>query len=407
MLNSSPNVERVSSTISGYMPVLNGYRGVAILLVFLHHCVSDLAGEHAESINAVYRDLMNSLWCGVDAFFVLSGFLIAGILLDSREKPNYFQNFYARRILRIFPLYYVFLIIFLGVIHPLIRSYEYPNHMDDIQIWYWFYLENWQWIYEGVFLTRPIDHLWSLAIEEQFYLICPAVVYFLPRRLLSWFLGIVILSVIVFRSWLVLTHPLSYTLSSSIYVNSLCRVDALAIGCLTALWMRSDKILHRLLSISPILTILSGLSLSIIIITQGGFNKFNPVLLSIGFSVIAIFCSSLIILSVSQSENSPLVRCLSWSPLQGLGTVSYGFYVYHFPILWMLCDRIYEYVGHSFILGHIASFFSCGVLTLVISIGSWFYLEKPILKLKSYFPSQPEEKFISGVANSESEISNA
>jgi len=82
-----------------------------------------------------------------------------------------------------------------------------------------------------------------------------------------------------------------------------------------------------------------------------------------------------------------------------LGTISYGFYVYHFPILWMLCDRIYEYVGHSFILGHLASFFFCGVLTLVVSLVSWYCLEQPILRLKSYFPSKPENKLISSVTD--------
>jgi peptidoglycan/LPS O-acetylase OafA/YrhL len=271
--------------------------------------------------------------------------------------------------------------------------------MHSNQIWYWFYLGNWKLIFEGVFFTGPIDHLWSLAIEEQFYIICPALIYFLPRRLLSWFLGIVILSALFFRSSLLLTHPLTHTLSSSIYVNTLCRVDALGIGSLTALWMRSPKILPRLLSILPILTILSGISLGIIVITQGGLSYENPVVQSIGFSLIAIFFSSVLILSVAQSENSLLVRFLSWSPLQGLGTISYGFYVYHFPISWMLCDRIYEYVGHCFILGHLASFFFCGVLTLVVSLLSWYRLEQPILRLKSYFPSKQEDNLIAGVAD--------
>ncbi|MFN6561428.1 MAG: acyltransferase family protein [Nostoc sp. ChiSLP01] len=399
MLQSSPNVKEVSSTIRGYMPVLNGYRGIAILLVFLRHCVSEPAAEHADFIGIVYKKLMNFGSCGVDAFFVLSGFLITGILLDSRENPNYFKNFYARRMLRIFPAYYVFLSIFLGIIHPLIRSYEYPNHIDSNQIWFWFYLENWYFIFQGDFLVGPINHLWSLAIEEQFYLICPAVIYFLPLRLLSWFFGTIILSGIIFRSWLLLTHPLTDNLFVSIYINSVCRVDTLAIGSLIALWMRSDRILPRLLSILPILLVVSGISLGIIAIIQGGFDRLNPMIVSIGFSIIAIFFGSLLILAVAQSENSLLVRCLSWSPLQRLGTISYGFYIYHFPILWMLCDKIYEYVGHSFILGHLASFLFCGALTLIISLVSWYCVEQPILKLKFYFPSNREDKLIAGVAD--------
>nr|ACG63833.1 SxtACT [Microseira wollei] len=393
ILRLSPDVERASRVIRGYIPVLNGYRGIAILLVFLFHCVSDHVGESAESVNSFYRDIMKLGWCGVDAFFVLSGFLITGILLDTREKPNFFRNFYARRMLRIFPVYYVFLAIFLGVIHPLIRSYEYENNLDSTQIWYWFYLENWKWIFEGDFDERgPLIHFWSLALEEQFYLVYPALIYFLPRRLLSWFLATVFLSALLFRSWLLLTHPLTHTLSSGIYVNPLCRVDTLATGCLTALWMRSERILPRLLWIAPILMIMSGISLSIIIITQGGLALFNPLVQSIGFSLLAIFFSSLLIFSITQPENSFIVHSLSWSPLQGLGTISYGFYIYHDPIIWMLDNRIYQYIdqfiGKSFILHDLAAVFFCGVLSLSISLVSWYCLEQPILRLKTYFPSQ-------------------
>ncbi len=163
--------------------------------------------------------------------------------------------------LRIFPVYYVFLTIFLGVIHPLILNYEYENNLDSTQIWSWFYLENWKWIIQGVFDRGPLVHFWSLAVEEQFYLICPALIYILPRRLLSWFLGIVILSALFFRSWLLLTSPLTHTLAQSILVNPLCRVDTLAMGSLIALWMRSKRTILRLLWMSPILLIVSGISL--------------------------------------------------------------------------------------------------------------------------------------------------
>ncbi|MDZ8027438.1 MAG: acyltransferase family protein [Nostoc sp. DedQUE01] len=397
MFKSSPNVKEVSNTIRGYMPVLNGYRGVAILLVFLRHCISEPAAEHVNFVESFYIKLMGLGWFGVDAFFVLSGFLITGILLDSREKSNYFQNFYARRILRIFPVYYVFLSIFLGVIHPLIRSYEYPNHLDSSQIWYWFYLENWYFIFQQDFLIGPLNHFWSLAVEEEFYFISPALIYFLPSRLLSWFFGTVILFVAFFRCWLLLTHPLTDNLFNSIYFNPVCRVDALAMGSLIALWMRSDKILPRLLSISPKSLFVTGMSLGIIEIFSVGLDTLNPVLLSFGFSLIAIFFGSLLILSITQSVNSLLVKCLNWSPLQKLGTISYGFYIYHFPISWMLCDRIYEYVGNSFIVGHLANFFFCGLLTLSVSLVSWYCLEQPILRLKKYFPTNRENNFTSSI----------
>ena len=404
MLKSSSDPERVFSMLRGYMPVLDGYRGVAILLVLLNHSVSDLAGEFVESGECFYKNLMNVGWCGVDAFFVLSGFLITGILLDTCKQPNFFRNFYARRTLRIFPIYYGFLGIFLGVIRPLIRTYEYENSLDSSQIWYWFYLENWKWIFQGSSDRGPLVHFWSLAVEEHFYLIWPALIYFFPRRLLSWFLGIVIFSAVFFRGWLLLTNPSNLSVAQAIFVSPLCRVDTLAIGSLIALWMRAERILPRLLWISPILMIVSGISLSIIFITQGELDTLNPVVQSVGFSLLAIFFGVLLILSVTQPQNSLLARSLSWSPLKGLGTISYGFYIYHFPILWMLCDRIYEYVGKSFILGHLASVFCCGLLTLIVSLLSYYCLEQPILRLKTYFPSKREDKLSSGVADLKYEV---
>lgn len=398
-MKQSPDIEKISGTIRGYMPVLNGYRGIAILLVFMLHSVSDIAGEKAESLDAVYKNIMTVGWIGVDAFFVLSGFLITGILLDSQEKLHWFRNFYARRMLRIFPVYYAFLAIFIGVIHPLLRGFEYENNLDNSQIWYWFYLENWQWIFQGVFKIEPLVHLWSLAIEEQFYLVYPALIYFLPRRFLSWFLVTISLVALLFRSWLLLINPLADNLPQAIHIHPFCRVDTLAVGCLIALWMRSDVALPRLLRISPIVMIMSLISLSGIVITQGGFDRYNPVVQTIGFSLLAIFFGSLLILSVTQPEDTILVKTLNWVPLRKLGTISYGFYIYHFPILWFLCDKIYEYIGHSFILGHLASVFFCGGLTLVISLLSWHFFEQPILKLKKYFSSKQEYNLVSPIVN--------
>jgi len=141
------------------------------------------------------------------------------------------------------------------------------------------------------------------------------------------------------------------------------------------------------------------MSLMIIIITLRGLDLLHPLLQSIGYSLLAIFFSSLLILSITQSESSILVRFFSWSPLQKLGTISYGFYVYHFPISWLLNDRIYSYIGHSFILGHLVSVFLCGGLTLAISLLSWYVLEQPILKLKVYFSSEQEDKLLINVAD--------
>ncbi|MBD2677425.1 MULTISPECIES: acyltransferase [Nostoc] len=392
LFKSSPNPEKISHLVRGYMPVLNGYRGIAILLVFLYHCVSDIVGEPVNPLVSIYQKIMQFGWCGVDAFFVISGFLITGILLDNRDRPNYFKNFYVRRIIRIFPVYYIVLILFLGVIRPLTSSYEPQNDLDRFQIWYWFYLENLQWVWQGRFDIGPISHFWSLAVEEQFYLVYPLLVYLIPRKFLSWFLGIVIIGVVLYRHWLLLTNPVTFQLTAGIYVNTLCRLDTLAIGSLIALWMRSETMIPWLVKIAPIAMIVSSIGLMIIFVIQGGVTAYTIGMDSIGFTLLAIFFGSLIVLSITKPQNSFLPRVLNWPPLQALGIISYGFYVYHVPLGFPLIDRVYQYtekyIGNYFIVSHLIAVFFFGILTLLISIFSWYFLEQPFLKLKTYFASQ-------------------
>ncbi|HLO84525.1 MAG TPA: acyltransferase [Nostocaceae cyanobacterium] len=391
----SPVPDKISNLVRGYMPVLNGYRGIAILLVFLCHCVSDILGEPVNPLVSFYQKIMQFGWCGVDAFFVLSGFLITGILLDNRDKPNYFKNFYVRRIIRIFPVYYILLILFLGVIRPLTRSYEPPNDLDSFQIWYWFYLENLQWVWQGKFDIGPISHFWSLAVEEQFYLVYPLLIYLIPRKFLSHFLGILIVGVLLYRNWLLLTNPVNFQLTAGIYVNTFCRLDSLAIGSLIALWMRSEIMIPWLVKIAPIAMIVSSIGLMIIFVIQGGVTLWTAGMDSIGFTLLAIFFGSLIVLSITKPQNSFLPRLLNWPPLQALGMISYGFYVYHCPLGFTLIDIIYQYtekyIGKYFILCHLIAVFFFGILTLAVSLLSWYFLEQPFLKLKSYFTSKQED----------------
>ncbi|MBD2677424.1 MULTISPECIES: acyltransferase [Nostoc] len=392
----STDPEQISNIVRGYMPVLNGYRGIALLLVFLFHCVLEIPVKTDNPAVFIYQKIMNFGWCGVDAFFVLSGFLITGILLDNREKPNYFKNFYARRMLRIFPVYYIVLILFLGVIHPLIRSYESPNDLDSFQIWYWFYIENLQWLLQGRFDYGPLAHFWSLAVEEQFYLVYPLLVYLTPRKFLSRFLGIVIIGVVLYRNWLLLTQPLTSQITAGIYFNTFCRLDSLAIGSLIALWMRSETMIPWLIKIAPIAMILSSIGLMIIFVIQGGITLFTVGMDSIGFTLLAIFFGSLLVLSITKPQNSFLPKVLNWPPLQSLGIISYGFYVYHGLLGLVLINKIYKYMEkylyNSFIIYHLMAIFCIGILTLAISLLSWYFLEQPFLKLKTYFACHQEDK---------------
>src|SRR5277367_3766392 len=208
------------------LPQLDAVRGVAILLVMLVNTSDKYPQFHLQHF-------FGNGWMGVDLFFVLSGFLITGILLDSKEFPHYFKNFYARRALRILPLYYSILI-FMFVIVPLLRPSEAHEIFTRASPWwsYPIFLQNF-----GVALptmaTGPLGTSWSLAIEEQFYLLWPLVVFiFSPRQLRR-----------IAAVMIILSAPLAFYLSSHgflIYSNVFCRQVGLMAGALLVLLLRSE-----------------------------------------------------------------------------------------------------------------------------------------------------------------------
>ena len=151
-----------------YYPALDVLRGIAILLVFFYH-------------NFSFLQVFEFGWIGVDLFFVLSGFLITDILLSSQGGRNFFRNFYARRFLRIFPLYYITLIAFF-----LLAPYVFSQQNADVvtyyntnQLWFWSHLQNWLFVNKGMSSSPMLSHFWSLAVEEQFYLFWPLIIFIL------------------------------------------------------------------------------------------------------------------------------------------------------------------------------------------------------------------------------------
>ena len=225
---------------SDRVPVLDGIRGIAVLLVMIFHFwIVAFSGGNL-LWERIYDDVAGMGWIGVDLFFVLSGFLITGILYDSRDSLHYFRVFYGRRTVRIFPLYYAALAIFF-LVGPFVLARVYRPALADMQsgaivkLFAWTYLLNW---YEGFkgwgAVAHPLQHFWSLSVEEQFYLIWPFLILKLERRrMMGVCIGLMMLALTLRAALYWLHFPFAA------YTWTICRADSLAIGALVALAARN------------------------------------------------------------------------------------------------------------------------------------------------------------------------
>jgi len=207
------------------IPQLDAVRGIAILVVLAHN----LRGFSSPPFSLV----TNYGWMGVDLFFVLSGFLITGILLDLKSSENYFRNFYARRSLRIWPLYYSMLIL-MFVILPLVRPQDAHEVFQRSTPWwsYPFFLQNFL-VAAPSLAAGPLGVSWSLAVEELFYLVWPFVVRFVSRESLQWIAWAVLLASPMLRLQFIARHWI-------IYSNPFCRLDGMMAGALLAILVRKS-----------------------------------------------------------------------------------------------------------------------------------------------------------------------
>jgi peptidoglycan/LPS O-acetylase OafA/YrhL len=307
------------------IPALDGVRGLAIILVLLHqfNIVRPGSSLPARLLTAV----VEPGWIGVQLFFVLSGFLITGTLLDSKASPRYFSTFYLRRFLRIFPLYYLILavtFVLLPWLTPLLGS---PAPAGHPQPWYWLYLQNWLPVGQGI---EPLAHTWSLAVEEQYYLLWPVAVWSLSRR------GLVRLSVGLVFGALILRVVLraADVAPGIIYMCTATRADALAMGGLAAIALRRADwlmVLHRRLRPTVALALVA---LGAVVIAGHDLARKNVVTQTVGYSVLSVVFAQLIIVIMLQTVNrrGRLLWLLSFGPLRAVGRVSYGMYLFHFPL---------------------------------------------------------------------------
>jgi peptidoglycan/LPS O-acetylase OafA/YrhL len=364
----------------------DGLRGIAILLVLFHHFTGNSGALPRTAMERVYFALAEASWCGVDLFFVLSGFLITGILLRSKDGERYLRNFYLRRALRIFPAYYALLIAVFVVLPPFVPIDETFGALRDDQVWYWTYLTNVLYAREGWPPVSGVGHLWSLAVEEQFYLLWPLVVLVCGRRTL-----VHVCIVAAALSLLLRIDLVQRSHVTAAYVLMPAHMDALAIGALLAVVGEEPRWQSRLRPWAKRVAWWSAGLLAVIAIAARGLNAAHPYVLTAGVSAFALFFGAILVLVRVAPPASPVSCVLSGPVLTFFGRYSYGLYLTHSPLLRFLITQRFggtavQPVGGSVMAG-VVLFSMIGVaLSVGVSLVSWHVVERPFLRLKRFWP---------------------
>ena len=395
------------------LAVVDGLRGIAILLVLGYHMwnlLPGLSGDRATGpLDVHLAHLFGSGWIGVDLFFVISGFLLTGNLYDARGSSTYFRSFYARRALRIFPLYYAFLVFLLFVVPRIpgrLSEYLQIDALRGVESYYWTYTVNVAGCLRATAGRFPLahSHIWSLCVEEQFYLFWPAVVLFAGdrRQLMRVFLGVMALA--VGTRWLFTLPFLSGTFREwAPYALLPCRMDTFAFGGYLALAVRGEATeTRRLRRLARVLAVGSLVGIAAIYLRQHGLKPFEEPLRTLGLSLLTLGFGALLVLVLDLDPASPWRRPFESRPLMIAAKFSYGLYVVHLAVAFALIPLVAHAwwtrpVLGSFVFANLGFLALAGGISVVLSWASWHLLEKRALALKRFVPygtapaSQPRE----------------
>ena len=377
---------------------LDGLRGIAIVLVLLWHYVIGQVSVAPATLPAYALRSLAFSWSGVDVFFVLSGFLVGGILIDGRAQAGATIAFLFRRACRIIPLFYVSLALF----HVFVLATTGRDAGPGIawltrgELPWWSYVLSVQ----NIAMVAAGDHgpnwlgiTWSLALELQLYLFLAALIHWTPSsRLLSAVLGLVVLAAVI-RIAVSLTVP-DDALANYILLPT--RMDAALMGVAAALAIR-DPIWHSRLSRVPtlLLAISVGCAVAVMLMCAFGFGNGSPAMDRLGYTLLAVGGGALLVL-LSVCDDGVLHRLCRTRMLTWIGTISYGVYLLHQPIAGLLHHYLLDQAPRIASPRDALVTLSALAITLALASLSWRWLELPIIRASRRFGAKPRARRQSG-----------
>lgn len=368
---------------------LDGLRGIAIIFVAYKHIVPSLDWQTTYWYHKAFTTIVSSMWAGgISLLFLISGFLITTTLLKQKENPHALHNFHVSRVLRIFPLYYFALILFIFIVPSLGYTPDWIQRLSDNQLWYWTYTLNWA----SPFINSVgFTHLWSLALQEQFYLLWPLVILFNKPRQAVYICLFLILSAPIFRyilfNYFYDLGPSTALSSKASHTFLIARWDSLALGSLIALIHYTKIGFSTLLKWEKPILIVSVLFLFSQLIyykyipqMESGVSTLNQTAASIIWAYVILYCIH------QPSAKGILLTILEAHILKRLAKYSYSIFIFHIPILhvWLqfFGASIKQYSGLSLLLMVNLHCITVIALSYAFAAITWRLIENPCNQLK-------------------------
>ncbi|MCB1591228.1 MAG: acyltransferase [Alphaproteobacteria bacterium] len=383
-----PHPETPKLVIGNRYREIDGLRALAAFLVIWGHS-GEMAGAISTSsgLTDYYTNIARLGSSGVTLFFIISGFLITGILIDTKDQPRRFKNFYIRRTLRIFPLYYLG-IFFIFILMLFFRQSGGDYNLASVYIYHILFISNWVPFFDlDNFATSYADlawfaHLWSLAVEQQFYIVWPALFFFMFRKTDQRQLLLILVGLIIFSTLLRVYFTYSFYWLPA-YIGTLTRMDALFMGAALAVMLSYEpetlkKINLASRAIVPFLMVV----LVLVFIVTAGKSAF---LINIPLSIVpltACLYFFLVNAMIMPGRDNRLRKSLNNPVVQHAGTISYGLYIFSAPVQIALGNILILYGSKDFWFNHAVMFFPGLAITYLMATLSYTFMEKPIMRLK-------------------------